>query len=227
MLEEIAESEDQIIDQVHRVNQSIRKCGDKIEEQLLKIDKLDERKTRLTCLHEKELWLDEKESLLETIKQNIQRMKKWNQWTFQALDDASRLEMYIKSKYRVKWYLFYYCLLALIGSISLIRGNLSGYFLNLMAVLKLAFALLEFNGLQNWQRHKLLGSLVLFGLEHFLWIHYFWEYYNAGRYLMAFLCLLAGCQIHSDLKSLYNQYNDMKKPRPVILNYPNYKPNAA
>ena len=44
---------------------------------------------------------------------------------------------------------------------------------------------------------------------------------------MTFLCLLAGCQIQSDLKALYNQYKDMKKPRPVILNYPNYKPNAA
>ena len=100
------------------------------------------------------------------------------------------------------------------------------------------FSILEIIGLQNWQRHKLLGSIAMNVLEFFLfgWLYYdvnflmdrryytalygagFWAEFWPGFWAGLFgtgpilLCVLV-------FKHRVKQYSDMKNTRPVIPNF--------
>ena len=223
--EEIAASKQQIANQLEVLGYSIKKCEDKNEELFQQIDNLKEYEQN-TSTYEKEFY-----NLVEALKQNIKRMKKHSKIAEKILEDSDRIELHIKSRYFVKSELFYHSFMAIIGSIVFATGchyqsifGLYGYFFNLCAVLKINFEILEIIGLQNWQRHKLLGSLAMNILESFSGLFYFVKFLMDGRHYVAIFLIAIIPMIVSDFKHRLKQFSDMKKPRPVI---PNFKPFPA
>ena len=218
--EEIAASKQQIANQLEVLGYSIKKCEDKNEELFQQIDNLKEYEQN-TCTYEKEFY-----NLVEALKQNIKRMKKHSKLAEKTLEDSDRIELHIKSRYFVKSELFYHCFMAIIGSIVFATGchyqsifGLYGYFFNLCAVLKINFEILEIIGLQNWQRHKLLGSLSINILEFFGCLYLIVNAIMEGRYFEAIRWIMPIRKIIFDFKHRVKQYSDMKKPRPVIPNF--------
>ena len=99
-----------------------------------------------------------------------------------------------------------------------------GCLLNLMVMLKVLFAVVELNGLRNWQAHKLFGSLVLCPLDNFLWMFFNWTISQSCETPFCFLWhnfIVIAVKAHfvgSHMWSLWYQYSDMKKPRPNVSN---------
>lgn len=169
--------------------------------------------------------------LWKTIEENYERIMEHRKLVLQAEDDLERLELCIKSTYRVKFSLFWFCFEAMIGTIFMLIGlSIPGYLHNLMAVLKIPFAFLELSGLRNWQRNKVLANLVVHLMEDLVWLIY------AGHLLLTMTNYGSICfaltLILNFLKCLYNpfdpesvhmqiwtQYSDMKKSRPIIPNF--------
>ena len=235
--EEIAASKQQICNQVQQLNESINKCHDKVHEQYEDLYNLKETRKE-HHLSEWERFLIDERNLIEAIEQNIKRMKKYDELAAKTLEDADRIELHIKSRFYAKVDIFLHCFVALITGMFMVTGSLSLYLLNLVAVLKINFSILEIIGLQNWQRHKLLGSIAMNVLEFFLfgWLYYgvnflmdrryytalygagFWAEFWPGFWAGLFgtgpilLCVLV-------FKHRVKQYSDMKKPRPVIPNF--------
>ena len=169
--------------------------------------------------------------LLIIIEENYNRILNHWKLAFQAEDDLERLERCIKSTYRVKSSLFWFCFEAVIGTIFMLIGlPILGYLHNLMAVLKIQFAFLELSGLRNWQRNKVLANLAIHLMEHLVWLIYagylLLTMTNYGSISLAltlifnFLkCLYNPFDPESVRMQIWNQYSDMKKSRPVIPNF--------
>ena len=233
--EEIAASKQQICNQVQQLLNSINKCEDKIEEQFQDLYNLKETRKE-HHLSEWERSLADEENLIEAIGQNVKRIKKYNELVAKTLEDANRIELHIKSRFYAKVDIFLHCFVALITGMFMVTGSLSLYLLNLVAVLKINFSILEIIGLQNWQRHKLLGSIAMNVLEFFLfgWLYYddfgfwtefwaefwaevwaeVWPGFWAGLFGTGPILLCVLVFIHRVIL-----YSDMKKPRPVIPNF--------
>ena len=169
--------------------------------------------------------------LWKTIEENYERIMKHRKLVLQAEDDLERLELCIKSTYRVKFSLFWFCFEAILGTIFMLIGPpILGYLHNLMAVLKIPFAFLELSGLQNWQRNKVLANLVIHLMEHLVWLIYaiyllltmanYGSICFALTLILNFLkCLYNPFDPESVHMQIWNQYSDMKKSRPIIPNF--------
>lgn len=216
--EEIAASKQQICNQVQQLNESINKCRDKVHEQYEDLYNL-KRTRKEHHLSEWERFFLNEENLIEAIEQNIKRMKKYCELAAKTLADLDRIELHIESRNYAKVDVFLYCLVALLSGIFMVGSSLFLYLLNLVAVLKINFAILEIIGLQNWQRHKLLGSLSINILEFFGCLYLIVNAIMEGRYFEAIRWIMPIRKIIFDFKHRVKQYSDMKKPRPVIPNF--------
>ena len=227
MENEIDSLQDFVDDQVELIDESLdeseAKYKEAVDEYYKEIrNRIDERK----CND-----FDAEMRLWKTIEENYERIMKHRTLKLQAEDDFGRLELCIKSTYRVKFSLFWFCFEAMIGTIFMLIGlSIPGYLHNLMAVLKIPFAFLELSGLRNWQRNKVLANLVIHLMEHLVWLIYaiylLLTMANYGSICLAltlilnFLkCLYNPFDPESVHMQIWNQYSDMKKSRPIIPNF--------
>ena len=221
MENEIDSLQDFVDDQVELIDESLDESEAKYKEAVDEYHK--EIRHRNDFDAEMRLW--------KTIEENYERIMEHRKLVLQAEDDLERLELCIKSTYRVKFSLFWFCFEAILGTIFMLIGPpILGYLHNLMAVLKIPFAFLELSGLRNWQRNKVLANLVIHLLEHLVWLIYaiylLLTMANYGSICLAltlilnFLkCLYNPWDPESVHMQIWNQYSDMKKSRPIIPNF--------
>ena len=102
--------------------------------------------------------LEEDEQILTIILHNYERIAKHSNLSLKLCEDGNRVLNCIRSTYRVKWTILYYCFEAFIGSILMMFGFWNfGYPLNLIAVLKIQFAFLA------------ISTIILLMLMFSLW----------------------------------------------------------
>ena len=92
-----------------------------------------------------------------------------------------------------------------------------GCLLNLMVMLKLQFTFVELNGLRNWQAHKLLGSLLFCPLDILFWCFFNWTI-PQPIFGLLMMILAKSYIVTLHIWNLWDQYLDMKKPRPIVSN---------
>ena len=232
MEDKIEKLQDFVDDQVEDINDSIEDSSAQIQDtcrEFIEKLRMDQRKDY--DLGDFEAYIAYKKDILLAIEENVARMLKHQKLASQIENDLTRLELFIRSIYRVKLSMFWFCFEAIIGMILIPLGfPIHGYLLNLIAILKILFAFLELSGLRNWQRNKVLANLVIHLMEPLVWLIY------TGYLLMTMgthgtICLALNCS-HTNLKMLlnpfdpesvhmqiWNQYSDMKKARPIIPNF--------
>ena len=224
MENEIDSLQDFVDDQVELIDDSLdeseAKYKEAVDEYYKEIrNRIDERK----CND-----FDAEMRLWKSIEENYDRIMKHRKLVLQAEDDLERLELCIKSTYRVKFSLFWFCFEAILGTIFMLIGPpILGYLHNLMAVLKIPFAFLELSGLRNWQRNKVLANLVIHLMEHLVWLIYaiyllltMANYDSICFALTLILNFLTAYIVPESVHmQIWNQYSDMKKSRPIIPNF--------
>ena len=142
-------------------------------------------------------------------------------------NDLPRLELSIRSTYRVKLSIFWFCFEAIIGMILIPLGfPTHGYLLNSIAILKILFAFLELSGLRNWQRNKVLANLIIHLMEPLVWLIYTGYLLMTVDNYLTILPILIQCiwlsRFFLSLRypmQIWEQYSDMKKSRPIIPNF--------
>merc|ERR1712062_265320 len=232
MEDKIEKLQDFVDDQVEIIADSIEKS---LTHDVMIIDefyeklRMDERKGLYDCKLYK--------SILDTLEENDARILKHQKLASQMENDLIRLELSIRSTYRVKLSIFWFCFEAIIGMILIPLGfPTHGYLLNSIAILKILFAFLELSGLRNWERNKVLANLVIHLMESLVWLIYtgylLMTVDNYRTILMAAIVRnLRNCRFwnlkllfnpfdpESVHMQIWNQYSDMKKSRPIIPNF--------
>ena len=163
-------------------------------------------------------------SILNTLEENQARILKHQKLASQIENDKTRLEFGIISTYRVKLSIFLFCFEAIIGMILI--PLVTGYLLNLIAILKILFAFLELSGLRNWQRNKVLANLIIHLMEPLVWLIYTGYLLMTVDNYLTILPILIQCiwlsRFFLSLRypmQIWEQYSDMKKSRPIIPNF--------
>ena len=152
--------------------------------------------------------------ILPTIEENILRLKNHSRSMTQVLEDGIRLQRYKTSLYRIKREILRFMFVALIGYILYLTGF--GYQLMFRALLQININFWELTTLYNWQKNNFLLSQAIsiifyasgFGVS---------LYYQEWSFIPMSLFRL---QVLGDTnhwrRHQWNQYLDMKKPRPFI-----------
>ena len=163
-------------------------------------------------------------SILNTLEENQARILKHQKLASQIENDKTRLEFGIISTYRVKLSIFLFCFEAIFGMILI--PLVTGYLLNLIAILKILFAFLELSGLRNWQRNKVLANLIIHLMEPLVWLIYTGYLLMTVDNYLTILPILIQCiwlsRFFLSLRypmQIWEQYSDMKKSRPIIPNF--------
>ena len=174
MEDKIEKLQDFVDDQVEDINDSIEDSSAQIQDtcrEFIEKLRMDQRKDY--DLGDFEAYIAYKKDILLAIEENVARMLKHQKLASQIENDLTRLELFIRSIYRVKLSMFWFCFEAIIGMILIPLGfPTHGYLLNLIAILKILFAFLELSGLWNWQRNKVLANLVIHLMEPLVWLIY-------------------------------------------------------
>ena len=219
------------------VDEQVEDIADSIEKSMTQnskmVDEFNE-KLRMDGRNGCNLNCETYKSILNTLEENQARILKHQKLASQIENDKTRLEFGIISTYRVKLSIFLFCFEAIFGMILI--PLVTGYLLNLIAILKILFAFLELSGLRNWQRNKVLANLIIHLMEPLVWLIY------TGYFLMtvdndltilmaAIVRNLRNCRFwnlkllfnpfdpESFHMQIWNQYSDMKKSRPIIPNF--------
>ena len=233
MEDEIEKLQDFVDDQVENIADSIEKG---ITQNSKMIDDFNE-KLRMDGRNGCNLNCETYKSILDTLQENQARILKHQKLASQMENNLTRLELSIRSTYRVKLSIFWFCFEAIIGMILIPLGfPTHGYLLNSIAILKILFAFLELSGLRNWERNKVLANLVIHLMESLVWLIYTGYFLmtvdNYRTILMAAIVRnLRNCRFwnlkllfnpfdpESVHMQIWNQYSDMKKSRPIIPNF--------
>ena len=221
------ETKDKIEKLVDFVDDQVENIEDSIEKSLTHNNKIIDdfnEKLRMDGRNGCNLNCETYKSILDTLQENQARILKHQKLASQMENDLPRLELSIRSTYRVKLSIFLFCFEAIFGMILI--PLVTGYLLNLIAILKILFAFLELSGLRNWQRNKVLANLVIHLMESLVWLIYTGYLLMTVDNYLTILPILIQCiwlsRFFLSLRypmQIWEQYSDMKKSRPIIPNF--------
>ena len=219
MEDKIEKLQDFVDDQVEDIADSIEKS---MTQNSKMVDEFNE-KLRMDGRNGCNLNCETYKSILDTLQENQARILKHQKLASQMENDLPRLELSIRSTYRVKLSIFWFCFEAIIGMILIPLGfPTHGYLLNSIAILKILFAFLELSGLRNWERNKVLANLVIHLMEPLVWLIYTGFLFMTWILILSyslFKLLFNPFNLESFHMQIWNQYSDMKKSRPIIPNF--------
>ena len=214
---EILETNERVYAQIGAIQDSVSKGQEKANEAFDLFNRRSE---------SSDLDLNERMNFLNSMQENITRLKKHMDSIDQMKEDLKKVIDYKRSLHEVKCEIIWLLLVALFGNIALMIGWPQWFsefaqfakILTLYGVLKVSQKFLELKALRNWRRNLLWVNFVIHSLEFVFWVLglIFWIYTWTGSYWNLFCFLMNANWARVELLSTRSRHSEMKKPKPKI-----------
>ena len=207
---EILETNERVYAQIGAIQDSVSKGQEKANEAFDLFNRRSE---------SSDLDLNERMNFLNSMQENITRLKKHMDSIDQMKEDLKKVIDYKRSLHEVKCEIIGLLLLVLFGNIGMMIGwQCFANIVTLCVGLKVSHKFLELKALRNWRRNLLWVNFVIHSLEFVFWVLglIFWIYTWTGSYWNLFCFLFNANCARFELLSTRSRHSEMKRPKPKI-----------